>query len=102
MIPCICVNSKNKPIEISKQKWIVEGNEYHVIYTLTVLPQKQLVFHLAEIDLDETCNPYTYFLASRFAFTEEGLKQLKELIKDCEQSDFSMDELIEQIQLQEV
>jgi nuclear transport factor 2 (NTF2) superfamily protein len=102
MIPCICINSKNKPQEIPENKWLKEGWEYHVIYTVIVLPQKQLAFHLAEIDLDESSNPYTYFLAHRFAFTEEGIKQLMELIKDCTENDINISELIEQTKLQEV
>lgn len=101
MIPCICINDKNRPKEIPPSKWVKEGNEYHVIYTVTVLPQKQLAFHLAEISLDECCIPYEYFLANRFAFTEENLKLLFELIKDCSDTDFSMDELLEQTTLEE-
>ena len=101
MIPCICINDKNRPKEIPPSKWVKEGNEYHVIYTVTVLPQKQLAFHLAEISLDECCIPYEYFLAHRFAFTEENLKLLFELIKDCSDTDFSMDELLEQTTLEE-
>jgi hypothetical protein len=101
MIPCICINAKNRPKEIPMSKWLKEGNEYHVIYTVTVLPQRQLAFHLHEIELDETCAPYEYFLAYRFAFTEENLKLLMELIKDCSDTDFSMDELLEQTTLEE-
>jgi hypothetical protein len=96
MIPCICINDDNKPRAIPKSKWLVKDKEYHVIYTVTVLPQKQLAFHLAEIELDESCKPYEYFLASRFAFTQENLLLLMELIKDCSEITFSMDELLEQ------
>lgn len=102
MVPCICINDQNKPRTIPKNKWVVKGNEYTVIYTVTVLPQKQLAFHLAEIELDESCAPYTYFLASRFAFTQENLLKLMELIKNCSETDFSMDELLKQTQLDEV
>lgn len=101
-IECICINDKNRPKEIPVNKWIKKDEKYTVIYTVTVLPQKQLAFHLAEIDLDETCHPYTYFLASRFAFTEENLLKLIELIKDCSDTDFSLTELLEQTQLEEL
>jgi hypothetical protein len=37
----------------------------------------------------------------RFAFTEENLKKLIELIKDCNDTDFSMEELLKQTQLEE-
>ena len=96
MVACICIDDKRKPRSIPQNKWLKEGQEYHVIYTVTVLPQKQLAFHLAEIELDESCKPYEYFLASRFAFTQENLLLLMELIKDCSETDFSIEELMEQ------
>lgn len=99
MIPCICIDDSRKPRAIPKDKWLVKDQEYHVIYTVTVLPQKQLAFHLAEIDLDESCKPYEYFLASRFAFTQENLLLLMELIKDCSETDFSIEELMEQTEV---
>lgn len=100
MISCICINDKNRPKEIPPSKWIKQDEEYHVIYTVTVLPQKQLAFHLAEISLDECCVPFEYFLANRFAFTEENLLLLMELIKDCSDVEFSMDELLEQTSIE--
>ena len=101
MIPCICTDDSRKPRMIPANKWLVKDQEYHVIYTVTVLPQKQLAFHLAEIDLDESCKPYEYFLASRFSFTQENLLPLMELIKDCSETDFSIDELLEQTETYE-
>jgi len=101
MVTCICINDKNKPRAIPKAKWLVKDQEYTVIFTTTVMPQKQLAVHLAEIELDETCFPYEYFLASRFAFTQENLLLLMELIKDCSDTSFSMDELLKQTQLEE-
>lgn len=101
-IETICINDRDRPKEIPVNKWVKKDEKYTVIYTVTVLPQKQLAFHLAEIDLDESCHPYTYFLASRFAFTEENLLKLIELIKDCSDTDFSLTELLEQTQLEEL
>jgi len=102
MVTCTCINDKNKPRAIPKAKWLVKDQEYTVIFTTTVMPQKQLAVHLAEIELDETCFPYEYFLASRFAFTQENLLLLMELIKDCSDTSFSMDELLKQTQLEEI
>jgi len=99
MIACICIDDSRKPRMIPKNKWLVKDQEYHVIFTVTVLPQKQLAFHLAEIELDENCKPYEYFLASRFAFTQENLLLLMELIKDCSEITFNMDELLEQTEI---
>ena len=67
-----------------------------------MLPQKELGVQLAEIELTDRELPYEYFLLNRFAFTEEALKKLIELIKDCSDITFSMDELLKQTELAEV
>lgn len=102
MVKCICIDDKKKPKEIPVNKWVKEGNEYHVIFTVTCLPQKVLGFHLAEIELTDECLPYEYFISTRFAFSSDNLKLLFELIKDCtDLTDFSIDELIKETNLQE-
>ena len=102
MVECICIDDKNRPKEIPANKWLAKGNKYNVIYTVVVLPQRQLAFHLEEIDLDETCKPYEYFLANRFAFTEDNLEKLMELIEDCNQTSFSIEELMTQTELADI
>jgi hypothetical protein len=101
-VECICINDSNRPNEIPVSKWIKKGNTYNVIFTVTVLPQKELGVQLAEIELTDKELPYEYFLANRFSFTEENLKKLIELIKDCSDITFSMDELLKQTELTEV
>jgi len=101
MIECICINDKNRPTEIPIEKWVKEGEKYHVIYSIVVLPQRQLAFHLNEIELTEKEHPYEYFLASRFAFHPKDLDKMMQLIEDCDNSGFSMDELLKQTELQE-
>lgn len=101
MVECVCIDDKRRPKEIPANKWVKEGNKYNIIYTVTVLPQKELGVVLSEIELTDNELPYEYFLARRFAFTEENLKKLIELIKDCNDTDFSMDELLKQTQLEE-
>jgi len=102
MIECICINDKDRPKEIPKDKWLKEGQTYHVIYTVWSIPSKTLGVHLEEIALDDCCLPYEYFAAHRFAFTQENLLLLLEMIKDCNDTAFSMDELLEQTQLENV
>jgi len=75
---------------------VKEGNEYTIIFTLIVLPQKTLAVQLEEIDLDESCMPYEFFLANRFAFTQEELEKLIEFIKECTQVNMSIKELLKQ------
>lgn len=101
MVECICIDDKNKPKEIPDSKWLKEGNKYNIIYTVIVLPQRELAVMLSEIELTDKEMPYEYFLAKRFGFSEENLKKLIQLIKDCNDTDFSMEELLEQTHLQE-
>jgi hypothetical protein len=88
------VNAENKPSKIPQHKWLEEGKEYTLAFSMTVLPQKRLAFQLEEIELDESCSPYTWFLADRFAFREEDLKRLIEFIEDCNKITFSIKELM--------
>lgn len=99
MIEAICIDASNKPNDIPSNKWLVEGEIYHIIYTVTVLPQRKLAFHLAEIDLDESCHPYEYFLSTRFAIHEDDIKALAQLIEDCSVADFNVGELMKEINL---
>jgi hypothetical protein len=99
MIKCICVDDAKKPNQIPENKWIKKGEEYHIVFTITVLPQKKLGVELYEITLDESCKPFEYFLANRFAFTKDNLEKLNELIKDCSDIEFSMDELMKETEL---
>jgi hypothetical protein len=102
MIECTCIDADNKPKEIPFNKWLKEGRKYNVIFTCTVLPQKLLAFQLAEIELTDAELPYEYFSSYRFAFTEENLLKLIELIKDCENIDFDMNELLKQTELEPI
>ena len=98
MVKAFCINDSNRPKEIKQSKWLKKGEEYEIIYTCLCLPQRQIGCHLAEIELGEQELPYTYFLLSRFSFTEENLLKLLELIKNCTDTDFSLSELLEQTQ----
>ena len=101
MIKCLCVDDKDKPRQIPQEKWVEKGKEYTIVFTMTVLPQKQLAFQLQEIDLDDSCSPYTWFLAKRFAFREEDLDEIIEFIKECNHINFSVNELMKEINVNE-
>ena len=102
MCKAICTNDKGKPENISNKKWLKEGEQYTIIFTRICLPQKEIGVILEEIELDDTCLPYEYFLLNRFSFLEEDLLLLQELIKNCNDTDFSIEKLLEQTVLQEV
>jgi len=96
MVKCICINDKNRPSKIPQNKWIKEGQEYTVIFTLVVLPQKTLAVQLDEIDLDESCMPYEFFLANRFAFSNEDIGKLIDFIEECTHVNLSVKDLLKQ------
>lgn len=102
MIKCVCIDDKNRPSRVPENKWVKKGEEYTVVFTLMVLPQKTLAVQLEEIDLDESCSPYSFFLANRFAFRQEDLQRLIEFIKECTEVNISIKELMEQTQATEV
>jgi len=94
MIKCLCVNDNDRPSKIPVEKWLEEGKEYTLAFTMTVHPQKKLAFQLQEIELDDSCSPYTWFLASRFNFKQEDLGKLIEFIQECNKINFSVNELM--------
>ena len=96
MIKCICINDKNRPSKIPENKWVKEGQEYTIIFTLIVYPQKTLAVQLDEIDLDESCMPYSFFLANRFAFSKEDIGKLVDFIEECTQLNMSIKDLLKQ------
>lgn len=94
MIKCVCIDNDNRPSRVPESKWLEKGKEYTLAFTMTVHPQKTLAFQLQEIELDEACSPYSWFLASRFAFKQEDLQKLIEFIKECNKITFSLNELM--------
>lgn len=93
MITCVCIDDKNRPSKIPESKWVKEGSEYTLVFAMVVLPQRQLGLQFYEIDLDDSCSPFQYFLADRFAFRIEDLEKLQEFIKQCSDMDMSINEL---------
>lgn len=93
-IQCVCINDKDRPDAIPLKKWVKKGQKYTVIFAIVVLPQRKLGLQLEEIDLDETCAPYEYFLAHRFAFAKEDFDKLPGFIEQCGQTNLSIQEIM--------
>jgi len=96
MIRCACINDRNRPNDIPKNKWVKRGEMYTIVFAIVVLPQRELGFQFEEIDLDESCLPYEYFLANRFAFLKDDLYKLQDFIKQCGRVNMSIKELMSQ------
>jgi len=82
-IPCICIDDKHKPLEIPSSRWVKEGNEYHIVHVYHQHQQKGIKgVELSEFDISD-CVPYNCYRLDRFAFTEENIQKLMELMQDC-------------------
>ena len=97
MIACLCINDDNKPASVPNEKWVQKNKEYTISFAMTVSPQKKLAFQLKEIDLDDSCAPYTWFLSSRFAIKKEDLQKLIIFIEECNGITLSVKQLMNQI-----
>jgi hypothetical protein len=105
MIPCICIDDKNKPSIIPDSLWVKEGERYTIshIYQHQNSEQKGLQScDLAELDISAYI-PYKHFLLTRFAINANDLEKLKALLKDCtDMNDADISELIEILETEEV
>lgn len=78
----ICINDKNRPKQIPADKWIKEGESYTVVsVTLMNVQRNKLGLKLAEIELGQSCFPYEYFDADRFAVPAEKKVLKQELVE---------------------
>ena len=74
-----CINDLNRPSQIPETKWVKKGEVYTVLYASTMSIQvNKLGFKLKEIELDESCFPYEYFDAERFAPLEASKAKVVE------------------------
>jgi Fe-S-cluster containining protein len=84
MCRLLCIDDKEKPIEIPKDKWIVKDEEYTAIW-ITIHPNQGNIqgVQLAELTLDESCLPYETFKLNRFAIHMDDLEEFIKLTQDC-------------------
>ena len=102
MVPCICIDDKNRPETIPLSKWIKEGEQYTITYTCKVLPQGILAVSLYEKPLGPAYAPFEYFAARRFAIDSKDMEQLIELIALCnEGGNINVDELLKELTVTE-
>ena len=86
-ISCICIDDKHKPLEIPSARWVKEGEEYHIVHVYHQHQQKGIKgVELSEFDISD-CVPYNCYRLDRFAFTEENIRKLVELMQECTELD---------------
>ena len=97
-VRAVCINDKDRPKEIPVEKWIKEGEVYHIKHVYNMAKQGMILgVSLWEINL-KGCDPYNAFRMSRFAIDINDLEKLMELMKACSDlSDFTDDKLKELI-----
>ena len=85
MARATCIDDKNRPPEIPLSKWVKEGEQYNIIRVCRGERYGgQFVCQLMEIDLDESCAPYEFFMLKRFAIPIEDLQLLIDIIENGE------------------
>ena len=100
-VKCLCINNKNKPKEILSQNWINEGTEYTINYVYYHPMQGIQGVTLNEVQTKSEI--YSSYRLDRFAFTEEGIKDLIELMEDCtELGKVDIEELIKESNLETI
>lgn len=80
----ICIDSNNKPKNISTEEWIQEGIIYTVVFSVNMgLQPGKVGLKLKEVELSKKSFPYEYYDAVRF-LPIEGLQAEAEKIKEEE------------------
>jgi hypothetical protein len=70
----ICINDSKKPSKIPEEQWIKAGETYTVTRIVRLaLQQDKMGLLLKEVKMDNSCFPYEFYDANRFALKEESL-----------------------------
>lgn len=96
-VKALCIDATGRPSHIPKSNWVVKGEFYTIIYATLLMPQECIGFLLEEIQFTEDHLPYEYFLASRFAFSDESLSEIEKMIDICIDTHNAAEKFIEEI-----
>ncbi len=77
----ICIDSSNKPENISEYEWVEEGRVYTITEVVEMsLQDGKLGVAFEEVQLTDASAPYKYYSLERFLLVPENLSiKLKEL-----------------------
>ena len=80
----ICIDSANKPENISDYEWIEEGAVYTIIEVVEMGLQKgKLGIALEEIELTDASAPYKYYSLERFLLIPDDMTMTVENVMDA-------------------
>ena len=80
----ICIDSANKPENISDYEWIEEGTVYTIIEVVEMGLQKgKLGIALEEIELTDASAPYKYYSLERFLLIPDDMTMTVERVMDA-------------------
>ena len=80
----ICIDSANKPENISDYEWIEEGTVYTIIEVVEMGLQKgKLGIALKEIELTDASAPYEYYSLERFLLIPDDMTMTVEKVMDA-------------------
>tara|TARA_R110000744_G_scaffold339603_2_gene444741 strand:+ start:259 stop:591 length:333 start_codon:yes stop_codon:yes gene_type:complete len=80
----ICIDSANKPENISDYEWIEEGTVYTIIEVVEMGLQKgKLGIALEEIELTDASAPYKYYSLERFLLVPDDMTMTVENVMDA-------------------
>ena len=88
----ICIDSSNKPENISEYEWVEEGSVYTITEVVEMsLQDGKLGVAFEEVQLTDASAPYKYYSLERFLLVPENLSvKLKDLndedLKDWQES----------------
>lgn len=81
-IKCICLDDKNRPVEIPVEKWPVKNQTYHITWIYNMINQPGIKgVELSEFDISN-CLPYNAYRLSRFGISLDDLDKFIQLMKD--------------------
>ena len=102
MIPCICIDNKNKPQIIPGHLWPKEGNQYHITWIKYHGGQGIQGVELNELRLTEDCYPFNSYALKRFAIRKEDMDAFMELLAVCSGKKLNLDEILTEVEIEKL
>jgi len=101
-VRCKCIDAKDRPSEIPKEKWPKNGGEYHITYVYFKPHQNLQAVTLAEFDIED-CFPYNSYKLQRFKIHKDDIELFKELCEFCtDMNEMDFNKIMETVEVGEL